>query len=72
MVVDLILTLGDQQSAAILRVIAEIKRQVGARHHRQVGAITQDHQQVAVMGIGERHLEMLLEVVGIALKPAKP
>lgn len=63
MVIDLILTFGDQQSTAIPRVIAEIQRQIGARHHCQVGAITRTSAGCCRHGIGGTAHEVLAEMI---------
>ena len=66
--IDLVHAVRDQELFSVLRVVRHKRAQVGACHQRDVRTVTEHHQQVAVVGIGQRGVVVLREVFGLGVE----
>lgn len=62
---------GDEELPRHVRVAFQVHAQVRARHQGDVGAVTQHHQQVAVVGVGQHRVEFAHEVLRVRVEPGK-
>ncbi|MNF72621.1 hypothetical protein D3C84_546030 [compost metagenome] len=68
MVIDLVDALGYQQLAGDMLVAQKVVAQVGPCDQGDIGAPTQHHQQVAVMGVGRRGVVVSGEILGVGIE----